>query len=225
MDRGAWCVTTHGGRRVLIEYTQRFRDAGGLSQSHVAGLGTRPGSLLLGCPIPPPPLPPAALQVPVMHLLVHQTGAEEPVGIRGGECANWPGTGVAGGRRGRTQGPAGGGRGQVPLLFQGLLSSLTLQTAKHTTFCGHRGLFQLFISAQSAHLPSLYIWPCPFPKGPANTGPPSRPCWLGQGPTALVQLIFQALLSGSIHFTIGTWSPCILRGSKGKPCSISMMVL
>lgn len=147
------------------------------------------------------------------------------VGIRGGGCANWPGTGVAGGRRGRTQGPASGGRGQVPLLFQGLLSSLTLQTAKHTTFCGHRGLFKLFISAQSAHLPSLYIWPCPFPKGPANTGPPRRPCWLGQGPTALVQLIFQALLSGSIHFTIGTWSRCILGESKGKPCSISMMVL
>ena len=70
MDRGAWCVTTHGGRRVLTEYTQRFRDAGGLSQSHVAGSGTQPGSLLLGCPIPPSPLPPAALQVPVVHLLV-----------------------------------------------------------------------------------------------------------------------------------------------------------
>ena len=120
----------------LIEYTWRLRDAWGLSQSHVAGLGTRPGSLLLRCPISPAPLPPAGLQVPIMYLLVHQSGTEELVGIQGGGCAIWPGTGVVG-----HSGPSAWRWGQVPPLFQRLNSSLTLQTAKHMAFWGPWGLF------------------------------------------------------------------------------------
>lgn len=211
-------------RTLLIEYTQRFRDAWGLSQSHVAGLGARPGALLLRCPIPASPLPPAALQV--RHALACSPNRSRGAGGHSGRrmCK------LAGHRCGRWQerahaGPSEWGWGAGALLFQGLISPLPLQTVKHTAFCGHRGLFQLFISTQSTHLQSLYIWSCPFPKGPANTGPPRRHCWLGQGPTALVQLICQPLLSGSIHFANGTWSPCILGEPEGNPCSISERVL
>lgn len=196
-------------RTPLTEYTQRLRDAWGPSQSHAAGLGARPGALLLRCPMPAPPCR-LLLCKSAMHWLVRQTGAEEPAGVQGGGCAHWPGTGVAGGRRGHTQGPASGGGGRCPSCSRDSShpSRSRQQSTRRSAVIGD--FFNSLSPLNPLTFKASTYGPVPSPRVRLTLDPRAGTAGLAKDQQPLFSLFASLCSRGSIHFANGTWSPCIL---------------
>lgn len=161
----------------------------GLSQSHVAGLG--PGQALLPASNTSTLAACCSASPPCTGLFTKQEQRSRRPGRR---CAT-----LAGHRRGRWQerahaGPSEGGGGQVPSCSRDSSHPSPLSRQQAHGVLRSSGTFQLLSPLNWATFKASTYGPV-LPKGPANTGLPSRHCWLGQGPTALVQLICQPFVS------------------------------
>lgn len=106
------------------------------------------------------PLPPAALQV--RHAVACSPNRSRGAGGRSGRrCAHWPGTGVAGGRRGH-EAQRVGVEGRRPLVQDSFTPPIP--DSKAHGVCGHRGLFSTLSPLNPLTFKASTYGPVPSPR-------------------------------------------------------------